>query len=95
MFICSKCQKEYTKWSGKCENCQSWNTIIESESTLFKGTKNKKKDSKIVEIYLNNLEKNTLLTTSEIKTGILEFANTLGGRLVAWQVILLAGSPGI
>lgn len=95
MFICSKCQKEYSKWSGKCENCQSWNTIIESDTAVLKGTKSKKKESKIVEIDMNSIEKNTLLTASEIKTGILEFDNTLGGRLVPGQVILLAGSPGI
>ena len=28
-FICQNCGSSYPKWMGKCENCGSWNTLIE------------------------------------------------------------------
>ncbi|MFZ4461826.1 MAG: hypothetical protein ACOYN2_04875 [Patescibacteria group bacterium] len=29
MFICTNCNHSQPKWSGKCPNCESWNTFEE------------------------------------------------------------------
>ena len=28
-YVCSECGYKTPKWMGKCENCGSWNTLIE------------------------------------------------------------------
>jgi len=104
MFICSNCGKTYNKWQGQCDNCGMWNTIIENPNAIQVGSKKSGKtvtrigavDAKPVK--LSELEKDQKANSkfkSEIKTGISEFDNTIGGKLIAGQVILLAGSPGV
>ena len=29
IFVCSNCGAEYSKWSGKCDSCNNWNTLKE------------------------------------------------------------------
>lgn len=96
MYICSNCQKEYNKWQGQCDNCGLWNTIIELEGRVEdkKATKKSKlTNSTVNPVKLSELEKETKL--SQIKTGISEFDNAIGGRMVQGQVILFSGEPGI
>ncbi|MBP9667999.1 hypothetical protein KBD87_04335, partial [Candidatus Saccharibacteria bacterium] len=28
-FVCGNCGTAYPKWTGKCENCGEWNTLVE------------------------------------------------------------------
>lgn len=97
MFICTNCKKEYSKWSGKCENCGSWNTLEEGTQKLqmrkgsAKQTKRAVPQIKPVKIFDTISEKEF----EEINTGIHEFDNVVGGRLLAGQLVLLAGAPGI
>ena len=30
-FVCQTCGASYSKWSGRCENCGEWNTLVEQE----------------------------------------------------------------
>ena len=30
IFECQNCGAKYSKWLGKCEACNSWNTIVEA-----------------------------------------------------------------
>ncbi len=30
MFVCGECGYESSKWLGRCPNCESWNTFVES-----------------------------------------------------------------
>ena len=32
MYRCSSCGSTQAKWSGKCLNCNSWNTLSEVET---------------------------------------------------------------
>ena len=27
VYVCSNCGNEFLKWSGKCDSCNSWNTL--------------------------------------------------------------------
>lgn len=95
MFICSNCQKEYSKWQGQCDSCKKWSTLIENEEVNFTKGKQKNKKKRIIEaVKISELE-NKEFTKNILKSGIFEFDNALGGRLVTGQVILLSGSPGI
>ena len=31
-FVCQSCGAVTTKWSGRCESCGEWNTIVEENN---------------------------------------------------------------
>lgn len=100
MYICNVCQKSYTKWQGRCDSCETWGSLEESSSkTKFSsGAKTQRKKSSeiatITPLKLHELTDDKNLSHF-LTSGIEEFDNTVGGRLVAGQVTLLAGTPGI
>jgi len=95
MFKCSNCNKEYSKWQGKCDSCHEWGTIQESTSKSEASVVRSrgKKETKLTRELKRFEFKESSIET--IQTGIDELDNALGGRLVRGQVILLSGSPGI
>jgi DNA repair protein RadA/Sms len=75
---------------GKCEQCQSWNSLAEEvlESSQRKPSIGKAfKVSKLSEIESQSSER--------IKTGIDEADRVLGGGIVPGSLILVGGDPGI
>lgn len=93
-FICQQCGYESVGWLGKCPNCNSWGSLVEtllrdvaSEGQAVKGSKFGKKP-----IILTSIK---AASTRRISTKISELDRVLGGGLVPGQVILLAGEPGI
>lgn len=106
MFICTNCQKTYSKWQGKCDSCGEWGTIEESVAprafTKTAKSKGSSKKSKVefatpgdIRVFKFSELENDKEIRNELKSGIGEFDNALGGRLVQGQVILLSGEPGI
>lgn len=95
MFTCSNCSKEYSKWQGKCEGCNEWNTIVEIAQTVSPKSSRSKtklnfKDVKTVK--LSDIPK--AVNLRKMISGIKEFDNTVGGGIISGQVILLSGEPG-
>lgn len=96
-FICQNCGTSYSKWSGKCDNCGQWNTLLEQEinetevkSALAKGAISGKK--------LETISVNKIAPTdakSRLKTSFKELDEVLGGGILLGSVALLAGQPGI
>ncbi len=86
IYVCQKCGYQFSKWSGKCSSCDSWNSI--SEETVQKGTKGKK----ISPLSLNH---ENSLTPIRLSINIEEVDRVLGGGLVKGSIILLGGDPGI
>ena len=39
LFSCSQCGTNFGKWSGQCDTCQAWNTILQ-EVPLSSGPRN-------------------------------------------------------
>jgi len=91
-FICQDCKAVHTKWSGKCDACGAWNSLIEEapkESTP-KGL-SASKGRRIQFVGLEGQEKRP----PRRMTGIEELDRVLGGGLVAGSAILVGGDPGI
>jgi DNA repair protein RadA/Sms len=94
-FFCQNCGAQTAKWTGQCNTCNEWNTIVEEvihkeEKRSWKPTpslKEKPKPLRIDEIQLNPEER--------IKTNNNELDTVLGGGLVKGSVTLLGGEPGI
>ncbi|MFS8131140.1 MAG: DNA repair protein RadA [Candidatus Dojkabacteria bacterium] len=101
MFVCSNCGKNYSKWQGKCDSCNLWGTLEENKSQTMNFKRSGKASKKGVTtstanaVNFKDLFKESKTNKFELKTGINEFDNAMGGRLVSGQVILLSGAPGI
>lgn len=93
IYVCSNCDAQFPKWSGRCLECGSWGTLSEQIKDQKESTK----------LNLNKLGGADLLDLREIKsdkmsrflTGLTEVDGVLGGGLVSGSLILLAGEPGI
>lgn len=97
-FICTNCNATFSKWSGKCENCDEWNTLVEydqgdvadAKSALAKGQFSGKKleTVSITDIVPSDAK-------SRLLTGFKDLDAVLGGGLLPGSVSLLTGQPGI
>ena len=93
-FTCSSCAATFSKWSGRCESCGEWNSIVE-ETPLSAGPSKKSLGGKRGTTL--NL---TSLSTKETppprtQSGMRELDRVLGGGLVPASAILVGGDPGI
>ncbi|MEP6710220.1 MAG: DNA repair protein RadA [Candidatus Saccharibacteria bacterium] len=94
-FICQNCGASYTKWTGKCENCGEWNTLVEQAVSSGKSAVARGATSGRV----LNVQTMQSIASSEsadrLDTGIDDLNDVLGGGILLGGVILLAGQPGI
>ena len=96
-YLCSECGETFSKWMGKCSNCNSWNTINE-----FKEAKINTKGSKAIKgVDLLTLKKQEAPGTpnvhlrQRISTRIPEVDRVLGDGFFPGSLILFGGSPGV
>ena len=95
-FVCQECGASYPKWSGKCENCGRWNTLVEqvSESSGKDAISKSSKTGRILDV--RNL--NEIISEKKqerISSGIKDLDIVLGGGILPAGVLLIAGQPGI
>jgi DNA repair protein RadA/Sms len=92
-FVCQACGAVHAKWSGKCEACGGWNTIVEEGAAPPVGASatRRVKGRKFV---LEDLKTEDVPPPRRI-TGIAEFDRVCGGGLVAGSALLVGGDPGI
>ncbi|MFZ2544600.1 MAG: DNA repair protein RadA [Candidatus Saccharimonadales bacterium] len=96
VYVCQNCGASYPKWSGRCENCGEWNTLVEqmpettgkSAVALARSSGVQLKTQTISSIVSDD-------RTSRITTGTNDLDTVLGGGILRGGVILLAGQPGI
>jgi len=96
IYVCSNCNAQSPKWSGRCLECGGWGTL--SMQTID----NKSIDSKIAKACLAEIiDLDKLLINSEnnllnrLKTNISEIDRVLGNGLMPGSLVLLSGEPGI
>lgn len=89
-FVCSNCGSAYSTWTGKCQNCGEWNTLVEQVqvSTSTAGASGQP-------LKIQSVNAAAKVKTERFATAIDEVDAVLGGGLVAGSVNLLAGQPGI
>ncbi len=94
IFTCTACGASHSKWSGRCEGCGDWNTIVE-DTPLSAGPAQKslgaKRGAAIELSDLSTIEAPPPRTAS----GLAELDRVLGGGLVPASAILVGGDPGI
>ncbi|MGN0929368.1 MAG: DNA repair protein RadA [Alphaproteobacteria bacterium] len=94
VFECQNCGAKYSKWMGKCESCNSWNSIVEARDEMSAIPTGLTAGIGGVKLNFSNLDGETS-DYPRISCGIKELDRTLGGGLVAGGVILVGGDPGI
>lgn len=92
LFVCQQCGKESPKWLGRCPDCGTWNSLVETtvSSSHLSYSRTALKRNKPQE--LSKVEKSTL---SRLSLGFSEINRVLGGGLVPGSVVLIAGEPGV
>ncbi len=95
MFICTHCDSQSLKWSGRCVTCGQWGTVFDEAEVPTKGSSSKAKGTKSRPAATLNLSSATTAIVERQYTNISELDRVLGGGLVPGSVTLLAGEPGI
>jgi DNA repair protein RadA/Sms len=93
-YICNICNTQYKKWSGVCNSCNSWNTIIENTNNQNNFQILKQSNKKYPTIEFANLSEE-IINKKRLLSNINEFDRAIGGGLVIGSAILLGGDPGI
>ena len=91
-YVCQSCGASYTRWSGRCDNCGEWNTIVEevARESAPKGLTGKRG---------RHIELQPLAGEAPFElrraSAIAEFDRVVGGGLVKGSALLIGGDPGI
>ena len=96
IYICSNCNYESIGYMGKCPECNSWNTLEETEVLTKKGNSSGGSSRKR-SINKDNIKRLTDVETSNsdrIITGIGEFNRVMGGGIIRDSVTILSAKPG-
>lgn len=96
-FVCQTCGTAHAKWSGKCEGCGAWNTLVEESvasppgglAAPASGTKTR----------AGTVEFSPLDSSDppppRLSTGIDELDRVFGGGIARSSAVLVGGDPGI
>lgn len=93
-YTCQQCGATYSKWSGKCDNCDAWNSLLEQvavssgTSAIARSRGSKLSVQKLRDVAFDSVK-------NRLTTGYSELDDVLGGGLMAGGVVLMAGQPGI
>jgi len=91
VYVCQECGAVFGKWSGKCSECNAWDTIqLETLSKSFSYTSS---ETTIIANFAKLSD--TQEVQSRIDSNIEELNRVLGGGLVCGSAVLIGGDPGI
>ena len=94
LYVCQQCGASFSKWSGKCDNCGAWNSLIEEAKQLEKkAVVDRSNGAVLTAEKLSDVQAGVLGT--RLSTGLAQVDEVLGGGLMPGGVVLLAGQPGI
>ena len=90
-YVCQSCGSVHSKWSGRCDDCNQWNTLQEEAANKFSKKTLTEAENKL---YFHSLSAD-VNEYSRIPTSLSELDRVLGGGLVQGSAILIGGDPGI
>jgi len=96
VFVCQNCGASYPKWTGRCDNCGEWNTLVE-QAPISQGksvvAKSATSGRALTPQTMNSIEIEE--STKRMPSGYDDLDAVLGGGILPGGVILMAGQPGI
>src|SRR5271156_2911692 len=96
-FVCQQCGAVYPKWTGRCDSCGAWNSLIEElpreelPGGIGKRTTDRRGGRSLGFVGLTGPS----MLPPRRETGIAEFDRVCGGGFVPGSAILVGGDPGI
>ncbi len=93
-YHCQQCGAISSKWTGKCEACGAWNSIVEEQISIRPSLAKSARLAKKIEIsYL--ADQKTEHKKARMMSGMSEFDRVTGGGIVPGSILLIGGDPGI
>lgn len=94
-FQCQQCATMFPKWSGRCENCGAWNSLVEIVQAVGSGKAivSRSKGQSITATSISTVSVDAI--SERYDTGFAEINDVLGGGLMPGSVLLVSGEPGI
>lgn len=92
-YSCQACGAVSARWSGKCDSCGEWNTLLEEivrQESSGRGARTATGDAKV-----QSITRVSSTQDARLSTGLSELDRVLGGGIVPGSMILLGGDPGI
>ena len=93
-FSCNACGARSSKWSGRCDSCGAWNTIVEDTGLDPGAGKTALGTARGKRVVLSDLQAEEA-PPPRVQSGIAELDGVLGGGLVPASALLVGGDPGI
>ena len=94
VYACQSCGAVHPKWSGRCDACGAWNSLVEEVTARPPGALAPSRSGRRGGLEFETLE-SAAETPARLLTGVKEFDRVCGGGLVAGSAALLAGDPGV
>ncbi len=92
-FVCSHCDTQYSKWTGRCLECGKWSSIVEAAVEI--APLSSKEARSVPAASVSKLASVTRADSARTPTTLSELDRVLGGGFVPGSFILLGGEPGI
>jgi DNA repair protein RadA/Sms len=92
VYACTECGGQSSRWQGQCPACGAWNTLVES---LSEPATRHRYAGLTPPAGLKRLADIKVSETPRVPTGVGELDRVLSGGLVAGQVVLIGGDPGV
>lgn len=95
IYICGNCNYESIGYMGKCPECNSWNTMEETQVLTKKGNSSAvSKKRNIDKDSIKRLKEIETSNSDRIVTTIGEFNRVMGGGIIKDSVTILSAKPG-
>ncbi len=97
-YSCQQCGAVYKNWTGRCNKCGAWSSLIQQFDENSREEKSAVGRSQLSGKPLDFVSINDLEVSSEknrLSTGFKDLDTVLGGGILPGSVALLAGQPGI
>lgn len=94
-FVCEKCGAAYPKWSGRCNVCGEWNTLVQQAEAEGQAAVSRARvtGKQLDYVSIQSLEAGD--SRERLSTGFRDLDIVMGGGILIGSVSLLAGQPGI
>ena len=73
-YICGECGYESAKWMGRCPQCDSWNTMVESQTVKVRTPGAPARAQRLSDV--------TVQASPRASTGVGELDRVLGGGFI-------------
>ena len=93
-FVCQQCGAIKSKWTGRCDNCNAWNSFVEQVPEASGSSVIATSKGQVLKVEkIDNVAPSD--EAGRLSTGLNDIDAVLGGGMVPASVILVAGQPGI